>query len=162
MQYFIAISESLPNLCFSLSSRINMVPVRYIVAALGMLCAAVEAGSTVHAPEDRAVPTSKAGVCRADNCARAVTGTRRGPNFPATARSDCASFLAVTVTAGSEHVSADVAAPTKSIPKYASACSGAARYTSACSCYGIKPSTVTITPVRRLYMFRVSKTDLLF
>jgi hypothetical protein len=42
---------------------------------------------------------SKSGECNADNCARAVTGTRRGdPHIPS-ARADCSSFLATTVLA---------------------------------------------------------------
>jgi len=37
-----------------------------------------------------------AGKCNADNCARAVTGTRRGTAFPASAQADCSIFLLQT------------------------------------------------------------------
>ena len=71
-------------------------------------------------------------ACAADNCARAVTGTATLPNRPdATSRAaDCSVF--VQNTAGP-------------VPTYASACSGAVRYSSACSCFGIT-STPTPTP----------------
>jgi hypothetical protein len=37
--------------------------------------------------------------CNADNCARAVTGTRRGEGHVASAKADCSSYLATTVLA---------------------------------------------------------------
>lgn len=39
-----------------------------------------------------------AGSCNADNCARAVTGTRRGAAFETSARADCSRFMTKTVT----------------------------------------------------------------
>src|SRR5262245_53059992 len=39
---------------------------------------------------------SAANGCDDDNCARAVTGTRRGSGFSSTAQSDCTSFMVVT------------------------------------------------------------------
>jgi len=35
--------------------------------------------------------------CNADNCARAVTGTRNGPAAVSTHKADCKSFMQVTV-----------------------------------------------------------------
>jgi len=42
--------------------------------------------------------TTSAQACNADNCARAVSGTRFGAAFISTARADCSSFQRVTVT----------------------------------------------------------------
>ncbi len=39
------------------------------------------------------------GTCNADNCARAVTGTRRGDAFVTSAQGDCSAFQQKTVTA---------------------------------------------------------------
>ncbi|OAL40155.1 hypothetical protein AYO20_00575 [Fonsecaea nubica] len=68
------------------------------------------------------------GVCGADNCARAVTGTAGQPPL-ATRQADCSAFFSP--------------APTPTVPTYASACSGASRYSSACSCLGITAPTYT-------------------
>ncbi|KAK3937759.1 phospholipase A2 [Diplogelasinospora grovesii] len=94
--------------------------------------------------------------CAADNCARAVTGTRRGDEFQTTAKSACSSFMqdtvtvpvtTVTVTATTAVAAAAESQPTtsKTVPSFASACSGAARYASACSCWGITSTTVTVS-----------------
>jgi hypothetical protein len=56
------------------------------------------AGSVVAAPEGTPEHIFRRGKCSADNCFRAVDGTRRGPSFPATATSDCSAFLRSTVT----------------------------------------------------------------
>ncbi|EON70097.1 hypothetical protein W97_09363 [Coniosporium apollinis CBS 100218] len=84
------------------------------------------------------------GGCSADNCARAVTGTRRGDVAQSSARADCSSFFArtVTVTAGNTETITQTPTPT-AVPTYATACSGAARYSSACSCFGVTASTST-------------------
>ncbi|EPE24798.1 hypothetical protein GLAREA_11379 [Glarea lozoyensis ATCC 20868] len=153
-------------------------------------------------------------ACNADNCARAVSGTRAGAAFSITARADCSSFQKVTVTpipvtsttttslatsspttfvtqtvttltsttvvdtytsivttviqytfppdrrraadlgTGGEVPNPSSADMTKIerrqvtvvpsiVPTYASACSGSVRYQSACSCWGITPTTVT-------------------
>ncbi|KIY01493.1 uncharacterized protein Z520_03045 [Fonsecaea multimorphosa CBS 102226] len=68
------------------------------------------------------------GVCAADNCARAVTGSAGQPAL-ATRHADCSAFFSPV--------------PTPTVPTYASACSGAARYSSACSCLGITAPTYT-------------------
>lgn len=72
----------------------------------------------------------RAGSCAADNCARAVTGTRKGTAGLVTATSDCRSFVAQTV------------ASLQVVPTYATACSGTVRYSSACSCLGITSASV--------------------
>jgi len=59
-------------------------------------------------------------TCAADNCARAVTGANAQPAAP-TRSADCSSFMAGGTAT----------------PAYASACSGTARYSSACSCFGV-------------------------
>jgi hypothetical protein len=96
---------------------------------------------------------SKSGECNADNCARAVTGTRRGdPHIPS-ARADCSSFLATTVLADAVTITV-TAAPSGSatapashpVPGYASACGKSGQYASACSCWGVTGAKVTVTP----------------
>jgi hypothetical protein len=64
-------------------------------------------------------------VCNSDGCGRAVTGTANGTVDVALAHSDCSSFMALT---GSP----------KPVPTYASACGETSRYSSACTCWGIK------------------------
>ncbi|KAH0427681.1 hypothetical protein CcaCcLH18_09512 [Colletotrichum camelliae] len=127
--------------------------------------------------------------CNANNCARAVTGTRLSPQTQASRRADCSSFQRTTITrfettifvnvtsAATFDVTRTVAPSTVTftttvppviinpsrgpgrrdlegrqlvssvlfppVPFYASACSGAAAYRSACSCWGITPSFVT-------------------
>ena len=67
-------------------------------------------------------------TCNANNCARAVTGTRPGKTPAVTSRqSDCASFVRSTVDP----------AVTTGLPSYASACTSAGAYSSACACWGI-------------------------
>ncbi|KAJ3476303.1 hypothetical protein NLG97_g9170 [Lecanicillium saksenae] len=113
-----------------------------------------------------ALLSSAAGVqaaakgCNSDNCARAVTGTRRGDAFENTARADCSKFMTKTVTGSAVTVTSTITitvAPNApgvtavkrdlpAVPSYASACSGASRYSSACSCWGITANTITVTP----------------
>ncbi|KAL0934956.1 uncharacterized protein CTRU02_209547 [Colletotrichum truncatum] len=84
--------------------------------------------------------TAIAYSCSNDNCARAVTGTRRGIAFASGAKTDCQNFMIQTHTV----TIATSAAPTaKTIPTYASECSGTSRYSSACSCWGITASTIS-------------------
>lgn len=45
------------------------------------------------------VPSALAWECEPDNCARAVTGTRRGDAFVTSAQGDCSSYMSKTVTA---------------------------------------------------------------
>ncbi|KAH8901662.1 hypothetical protein GQ53DRAFT_790105 [Thozetella sp. PMI_491] len=99
-------------------------------------------------------PVNAANGCNDDNCARAVTGTRRGPSFSSTAQSDCAAFMVVTEYGHTAYVFSDtllstvtvttpVAPTSKTVPTYASACSGTSRYASACSCWGVTSTTVS-------------------
>ncbi|KAK1613479.1 hypothetical protein BDP81DRAFT_401268 [Colletotrichum phormii] len=145
--------------------------------------------------------------CNANNCARAVTGTRLGPATQAVRRADCSSYQRTTITRYEQTASITVTSPASfdvtrtlasstvtitttvpliiiidpvqpsfsidlpeipiitspsgfrrrdlegrqlvsssafaPIPAYASACSGASAYRSACSCWGITPSFVT-------------------
>ncbi|KAK8084419.1 hypothetical protein PG997_005690 [Apiospora hydei] len=121
-------------------------------------------------------PRNNNNGCNADNCARAVTGTRRGPESMSSFRQDCTSFMSTTVTppmstvivtttADSCDEEEDVAPQTllkrvqekraeavtvfpTAVPTYASACSGAVRYSSACSCWGVTAAVTTApTPV---------------
>ncbi|RFU82101.1 lipase/esterase family protein [Trichoderma arundinaceum] len=116
------------------------------------------------------VATAMAGVrkrtdngCNADNCARAVTGTRDGL-LPITSRqSDCSSFMLATVTPAATTTTITITVdpeitpkakrdvgnydavtvyPT-AIPDYADPCEGVATYSSACSCWGITAATTT-------------------
>lgn len=45
------------------------------------------------------VPAVLANECEPDNCARAVTGTRRGDAFVTMAQGDCSKFMDATSTA---------------------------------------------------------------
>ncbi|KAH8805263.1 hypothetical protein F5884DRAFT_835621 [Xylogone sp. PMI_703] len=80
-----------------------------------------------------ALATNSAPSCHADNCARAVTGTRLGAAHVTQAMSDCRSLLAATP------------AP-QSLPSYAGNCPNFSAYSSACSCWGATPTTSTPTP----------------
>ncbi|KAH8908655.1 hypothetical protein BR93DRAFT_994235 [Coniochaeta sp. PMI_546] len=109
-----------------------------------------------------------AATCNANNCARAVTGTRTGKMPDVSSRmADCSSFQMVTVTPATSTVTTTatvtitniipgkrdngngpVTVSPSSIPAYASPCSNAAAYSSACSCWGITATTITVpTPV---------------
>lgn len=104
-----------------------------------------------------------------------MTGTRLGSASVSAFRQDCTSFMSatvtpptstVTVTATPDTCDEDDEAPqtlTKrvqqkradgvtafptAVPTYASACSGAVRYSSACSCWGVSAAFTTApTPV---------------
>lgn len=77
-------------------------------------------------------------TCNHDNCLRAVIASA----FPTRLGSaDCASYFRTTVVTNS---AAQTVIPTR-IPAYASACSGAARYSSACSCIGATHTTTSPT-----------------
>ncbi|KAG9242832.1 hypothetical protein BJ878DRAFT_148573 [Calycina marina] len=104
-----------------------------------------------------------AGHCNADNCARAVTGTRLGSSQVASASRDCVSYFAAanTVTIPGQAVSItsivlttltiakrdiNTALATKLLPVYASECKDAAQYYSACSCgFGATSDTQIVT-----------------
>ncbi|KAL7943737.1 hypothetical protein V8C42DRAFT_100295 [Trichoderma barbatum] len=101
--------------------------------------------------------------CNADNCARAVTGTRDGL-LPITVRqSSCSSFMLATVTPqpttttltitvdpevtpkakrDAGNTAAVTVYPTD-VPAYAEFCDTGAQYSSACSCWGITATTTT-------------------
>ncbi|KAH6713314.1 hypothetical protein BKA61DRAFT_736335 [Leptodontidium sp. MPI-SDFR-AT-0119] len=67
-------------------------------------------------------------TCARDNCLRAVIATRAKA---AAASTDCSSYFKGTIS--------------HAVPTYASACSGAARYSSACSCIGVTKTTASPT-----------------
>ncbi|KAL2061851.1 hypothetical protein VTL71DRAFT_7229 [Oculimacula yallundae] len=105
-------------------------------------------------------------ACNANDCARAVTGIRTG-QMPdeASRKRDCSSFMRVTViptistitasatvtitttlpgqTAMLEQRQVTITPSSVRIPTYAKACSDMARYSSACSCWGITATTTT-------------------
>ncbi|KAK6846337.1 hypothetical protein PG987_001525 [Apiospora arundinis] len=114
--------------------------------------------------------------CNSDNCARAVTGTRLGSASVSAYKQDCTSFLlgtvtpptsTKTVTVTPDMCDDDEQAPLTllkkmkrteapavtvfptAVPTYAAApCSGAVRYSSACSCWGVTAAFTTApTPV---------------
>lgn len=105
--------------------------------------------------------TSSTG-CHADNCYRAVSGDFRGALQQSIAYNDCVDYMAnfctvdiinitvtstilTTITEVSTVGKRSVATTAFSLPSYASACSIEARYSSACSCWGILPGTITET-----------------
>lgn len=75
-------------------------------------------------------------ACHANNCARAVTGTRLGAAHTVLAKADCSSFVNAPLN------------PSPTVPSYAFACADGVAYSSACSCFGIagEASTPTSTP----------------
>ncbi|KAM0219391.1 hypothetical protein ACHAPA_012220 [Fusarium lateritium] len=81
----------------------------------------------------------RSGQC-ADNCARAVAPGFRGPAVVASYKEQCNTYLEVNTTP--EARMGSTVYVTKSIPTYASACSGEARYLTACSCAGASAVTV--------------------
>ncbi|KAF6827374.1 hypothetical protein CMUS01_09028 [Colletotrichum musicola] len=104
--------------------------------------------------------------CNADNCLRAVRATRFGTATMEIRMSECSSYLAVTETPSASTVyiternvetvtintrnlnrrDAPTPSPTKAIPAYATFCPDAAAYSSACSCFGARATTVTAPP----------------
>lgn len=112
-----------------------------------------------------ALATNGTPGCNADNCARAVTGTRSGKMPDVSSRmADCSSFMLATVTPEPTTVVTTVTITVEKrglearqatvhpsvVPVYASACSGTARYSSACSCWGITATTTT-APTPTIY-----------
>ncbi|RVD88979.1 uncharacterized protein DFL_000003 [Arthrobotrys flagrans] len=112
--------------------------------------------------------------CNRDNCLRAVIASAF-PNRNGAA--DCSSFLLTTVTPAARTVTITKKTTTtvfatnnigyrnikarpvtvipSRIPAYAAACSGSARYSSACSCIGVRPSTTTArTPTKTVTVTR--------
>ncbi|KAK0108147.1 hypothetical protein ONS95_002969 [Cadophora gregata] len=69
-------------------------------------------------------------TCARDNCLRAVIASGAKPG-PSSASADCSSYFKGTTS--------------HAVPTYASACSGSARYTSACSCIGVTKTTISPT-----------------
>src|SRR6187402_503851 len=96
--------------------------------------------------------------CKADNCARAVSGTQRGPDHLRTASSDCSNAFILTdfpfgatITSWMTWVEATSTVTVQEkkrqiefdpVPPYASPCDYYG-YSSACSCLGITPTVVT-------------------
>lgn len=102
-------------------------------------------------------------ACYADNCARAVSGTRFGSSHLSTAFSDCSdAFVSTFFPYGSTttiwntgaEATATVVVPAKKrqedefegmIPPYAYEACDYGEYESACSCLGVTPATTTNT-----------------
>ena len=78
--------------------------------------------------------------CTHNNCVRAVIGVHQDHSV---ARSDCSNFLKVTITPLASTFQPAKRQATGTIPVYASNCLDAAAYASACSCFGVKPETIT-------------------
>ncbi|GKT58226.1 hypothetical protein ColTof4_12151 [Colletotrichum tofieldiae] len=160
--------------------------VAYLAAAAS--AAVVDTDSAMEipaAPEAPEVPAVKARAtgCNADNCLRAVRATRYGTATMELRMAECSSFLAVTETPSASTVfvtessietittnttktlyqrqAAETSISTKTIPEYASACPDAARYSSACSCFGATAATTTApTPTVTSTVSFVSTTTL--
>lgn len=99
------------------------------------------------APNPAPVLEPRATGCNANNCARAVTGTRSGKMPDVTSRqTDCSSFMQATVLTNYGGHPISTVYPT-AVPSYASACStpvnAQSAYSSACSCWGIPPTATT-------------------
>ncbi|GKT41186.1 uncharacterized protein ColSpa_01367 [Colletotrichum spaethianum] len=136
--------------------------------AVAASAAVVDTDSAMEIPAALEVPAvqARATGCNADNCLRAVRATRYGTATMELRMAECSSFLAVTETPSASTVyvtessietitanatktiyqrqAAETSISTKAIPEYASACSDAARYSSACSCFGATAATTTI------------------
>lgn len=63
------------------------------------------AGSVLAAPEGDPKNIFARAKCNADNCLRAIDGTRRGASFAAAATEQCSAFLRTTVTPSPTYVS---------------------------------------------------------
>ncbi|CAF3437665.1 hypothetical protein SNK03_003065 [Fusarium graminearum] len=91
----------------------------------------------------------RTGQC-GDNCARAVVPGFRGPAVVASYKAECEAYLKVTTTPEASTVYV-----TKSVPTYASVCSGETRYLTACSCADASAVTVeapTPTVTKTIYV----------
>jgi len=123
----VAVSTQILSFFKTLLSE-NMTSFKYLAVLLG--CTAAVFGSEF----------DRRAACNADNCLVALTGKHPGQTQTAADRTgDCSSFFLATVSGSSTII------PTN-IPAYASPCSGAVRYSSACSCAGVTGSTTTVTP----------------
>ncbi|KIL95993.1 hypothetical protein FAVG1_00732 [Fusarium avenaceum] len=98
-----------------------------------LLAALIAPVLAINVPRELQERTGQCG----DNCARAVVPGFRGPAVVASYKEQCNAYLEVTTTPEASTVYV-----TKSIPTYASACSGEARYLTACSCAGASAVTV--------------------
>ncbi|RDL37241.1 uncharacterized protein BP5553_04674 [Venustampulla echinocandica] len=88
--------------------------------------------------------------CIKDDCYQAICNTSQNPQHTITALVDCLNYIYTTVTCPKEAIPATgtvPAVPTTGsieqycpvpIPLYATACSGSVRYSSICSCLGVK------------------------
>ncbi|KAG5924711.1 hypothetical protein E4U42_004562 [Claviceps africana] len=104
--------------------------------------------------------------CGGDNCARQVTGTRKGLTPLSSRKADCSSFMRTTIVPDATTITVTVTvepdepvsltkrgieyrAATEvdhAVPTYASSCKKKGKYSSACSCWGITP-VITTAPV---------------
>ncbi|KAG5980689.1 hypothetical protein E4U55_003771 [Claviceps digitariae] len=105
--------------------------------------------------------------CGGDNCARQVTGTRKGLTPLSSRKADCSNFMRTTIVPDATTITVTVTVepdepvsktkrgienraatevPNATVPDYASSCKKAGKYASACSCWGITP-TVSTAPV---------------
>ncbi|CAK7230375.1 hypothetical protein SCUCBS95973_007551 [Sporothrix curviconia] len=91
-------------------------------------------------------------ACNGNNCNRAITGTRDGLPVSSERQADCTSFLFTVVTPSPLFSTVYIEAATEAVtvipnalPSYATACSSAAAYASACSCWGLT-GTVSTAP----------------
>ncbi|PQE23173.1 Phospholipase A2 protein [Rutstroemia sp. NJR-2017a BVV2] len=133
----------------------NPSTMKFFLPALSFLGSSIAFSITTDSP-------TTAPGCNADNCYRAISGDFRGPLQQATAYNDCVSYMSglspteiisvtitqtvlTTITVASTVAKRTAAATAFTLPAYASACSGEARYSSACSCWGIHPTTVCST-----------------
>ncbi len=92
---------------------------------------------------------TRANGCNANNCARAVTGTRAGKIPDVTSRqSDCSNFATASVLLDYSGVPYTTVIST-AVPAYATDCSTpgspASAFLSACSCWGFTTATATRT-----------------
>lgn len=94
--------------------------------------------------------------CKADNCARAVTGTAviPGKPNPTARREDCSSFMTTTVFTDGAGATVSARTALATVPSYASPCTTGSpqlAYASACSCWGVTPTIIAVpapTPLR--------------
>jgi len=93
--------------------------------------------------------------CNEDNCLRAIIASA----FPTRSGvADCSAYLRTTYETGPLPT---VTVSSTTIPAYASACSPTSRYTSACACVGVSPSTTTVPETISPYTYLGCYTDFL-
>ncbi|KAG6009466.1 hypothetical protein E4U21_002381 [Claviceps maximensis] len=148
------------NLDGVLRSSVNALDDAILAKAASILLSLVVTGAA-------AALEARKGHCGGDNCARQVTGTRKGLIPLSSRKEDCSNFMRTTIVPDATTITVTVTVEpdepvslTKrgieyraatdvtnaAVPSYASSCKKEGKYASVCSCWGITP-VLTTAPV---------------